>query len=303
MLDFLQSFDTVAGEFEASKNSHRGGQLTLSQLIAAYGHLRPGTYELAAQAYWEDPDKYIVVGQDCQPEAGEKFQFSQAEKQGFELFLNELGSVISAEQLTEYIVSAIKSREYLKFEFSRNLSKALDLCVVYGSKIGIPRTDLSYIEYVDLEQIKLNAVALPELKKRIEVRKQNHSITRLIELPGLIQRDSDFYCFERIASQPNFITGKVVEGQIQQLVSGEQIELSGKLVMIPQADPGYDWLFAHGIAGLITQYGGANSHMAIRAAEIGLPAAIGVGDKLYEKIAAMNRVELDCGNQTIRKIQ
>ena len=146
-------------------------------------------------------------------------------------------------------------------------------------------------------------MSLPELKKRIEDRKQNHSITRLIELPGLIQQDSDFYCFERIASQPNFITGKVVEAQIQLIVSGKQVELSGKLVLIPQADPGYDWLFGHGIAGLITQYGGANSHMAIRAAEIGLPAAIGVGDKLYEKIAAMNRVELDCANQTIRRVQ
>jgi phosphohistidine swiveling domain-containing protein len=264
--------------------------------------LRPGTYELGAQAYWEDPEKYIVVGKDSQPETGETFLFNETEKEGFALFLDELGSTISVEQLIEYMVSATKTREYLKFEFSRNLSKALDLCVSYGCKVGISRADLSYIEYIDLEQIKLNAVSLPELKKRIEVRKQNHSVTRLIELPGLIQRDSDFYCFERIASQPNFITGKVIEAQIQQIESGEQFDLRGKVVLIPQADPGYDWLFGHGIAGLITQYGGANSHMAIRAAEIGLPAAIGVGDKLYEKIAAMNRVELDCANQTIRKI-
>ncbi len=65
----------------------------------------------------------------------------------------------------------------------------------------------------------------------------------------------------------------------------------------------YDWLFGQDIAGLITQYGGANSHMAIRAAEIGLPAAIGVGEKLYEEIAKMHQVELDCGNQIIRKIE
>ena len=87
-------------------------------------------------------------------------------------------------------------------------------------------------------------------------------------------------------------------------VLGEHlIEASGKLVLILQADPGYDWLFGHGIAGLITQYGGANSHMAIRAAEIGLPAAIGVGEKLYEKILNMRQVELDCANHIIREIQ
>ena len=58
-----------------------------------------------------------------------------------------------------------------------------------------------------------------------------------------------------------------------------------------------------GIRGLITQYGGANSHMAIRAAEMGLPAAIGVGTALYESLAGMDAIELDCKNQTIRKLQ
>jgi phosphoenolpyruvate-protein kinase (PTS system EI component) len=62
-------------------------------------------------------------------------------------------------------------------------------------------------------------------------------------------------------------------------------------------------LFGHGIAGLITKFGGANSHMAIRSAEIGLPAAIGVGEKLYEKISQMKRVSLDCANHIIREIE
>ena len=73
-------------------------------------------------------------------------------------------------------------------------------------------------------------------------------------------------------------------------------------MLIPQADPGYDWLFGCNIGGLITQYGGANSHMAIRAAEIGLPAAIGVGDKLYDKLSKAQSLELDCANQTIREV-
>ncbi len=42
--------------------------------------------------------------------------------------------------------------------------------------------------------------------------------------------------------------------------------------------------------------------MAIRAAEAGLPAAIGVGDKLYEKISHMRRLELDCANQIVREV-
>ena len=69
--------------------------------------------------------------------------------------------------------------------------------------------------------------------------------------------------------------------------------------MIPAADPGYDWIFNHEVSGLITQYGGANSHMAIKTAELGIPAAIGVGKKLYEQILISNMISLDCENKKI----
>ena len=72
--------------------------------------------------------------------------------------------------------------------------------------------------------------------------------------------------------------------------------------MIPQADPGYDWLFGRNIAGLITMYGGANSHMAIRAAEFGLPAAIGIGETHYRSLAASTELELNTGLRVIRVI-
>ena len=41
-------------------------------------------------------------------------------------------------------------------------------------------------------------------------------------------------------------------------------------------------------------YGGVNSHMAIRAAEIQLPAAIGVGEAAFKKISQAKVIELDC---------
>ena len=41
--------------------------------------------------------------------------------------------------------------------------------------------------------------------------------------------------------------------------------------------------------------------MAIRSAEIGIPAAIGVGEALFEKLKLFPRIELDCQNNIIRK--
>ena len=72
--------------------------------------------------------------------------------------------------------------------------------------------------------------------------------------------------------------------------------------MIENADPGYDWIFSHNIAGLITMYGGAASHMAIRAGEFQLPAAIGCGESIFNQLRGYNSISLDCANKLIRKI-
>jgi hypothetical protein len=42
--------------------------------------------------------------------------------------------------------------------------------------------------------------------------------------------------------------------------------------------------------------------MAIRAAEFGLPAAIGVGEVVYESLAGVEVVVLDCESQNIRAV-
>ena len=49
-------------------------------------------------------------------------------------------------------------------------------------------------------------------------------------------------------------------------------------------------------------YGGANSHMAIRAAEFGLPAAIGIGENLYRNLSSKSRLELNPSKRIIRVI-
>ena len=42
--------------------------------------------------------------------------------------------------------------------------------------------------------------------------------------------------------------------------------------------------------------------MAIRAAEMALPAAIGVGDKLYEELVSAHYLHLDCALQQIKGV-
>jgi phosphoenolpyruvate-protein kinase (PTS system EI component) len=69
--------------------------------------------------------------------------------------------------------------------------------------------------------------------------------------------------------------------------------------LIENADPGYDWIFTKNPSGLITKYGGIASHMAIRCAEIGLPAAIGCGELIYDRLLSSSEILLDCKNHQI----
>ena len=72
-----------------------------------------------------------------------------------------------------------------------------------------------------------------------------------------------------------------------------------KIICIENADPGFDFIFTKKINGLITKYGGINSHMAIRCAELNLPAAIGVGNDLFNQIIKSNKLLLDCESKKI----
>ena len=51
------------------------------------------------------------------------------------------------------------------------------------------------------------------------------------------------------------------------------------------------------IEGLITKYGNSNSHMAIRCMELDLPAIIGVGYKIDDKLFMSKKIFIDCNGK------
>ena len=111
--------------------------------------------------------------------------------------------------------------------------------------------------------------------------------------------EKDIEIINFFQSRANYITTKKVLGTV--VAIGEintTVSIDNKIVMIESADPGYDWIFTHKIKGLITKYGGAASHMAIRCSEFDLPAAIGVGND-YDIFKKEKHIVLDCENRRI----
>lgn len=134
-----------------------------------------------------------------------------------------------------------------------------------------------------------------------EFEKYNTSLS--IRLPQLIHDASGVYIVPFLVSHPNFITRKSVTSQ--SVLLGLNIDntcLKNKIILIEGADPGYDWIFTHQISGLITKYGGSNSHMAIRCAEFNIPAAVGCGEQKFQELINAKHIHLDCGTGIISSI-
>ena len=98
-------------------------------------------------------------------------------------------------------------------------------------------------------------------------------------------------------SSPNFIGEKKITSKMIPINGRSKLNsfsLNKKIILIENADPGFDWLFNFNINGLITKFGGANSHMAIRCNELKIPAAIGIGEKIFEEIKDHDQIILNC---------
>jgi phosphoenolpyruvate synthase/pyruvate phosphate dikinase len=183
------------------------------------------------------------------------------------------------------------------------LSDALELIAEAGSKLGFSRDDMSNLDYkYILNYKKKSSSSLKNFwKSKISYTQKKQHVNNLLVLPPLIFSKENFEIINYFQSQPNFITQKQISAKTIKLNSNSQIlpNLENKLILIENADPGYDWIFTKNPKGLITKYGGIASHMAIRCAEIGLPASIGCGELLFEKLITSSKILLDCKNQQI----
>ena len=119
-------------------------------------------------------------------------------------------------------------------------------------------------------------------------------------MPYLITTKSDFFVASILLSKPNFITDSKIISKIFFLKKEQNTDkINRKIVLIENADPGFDWIFNYNIKGLITKYGGVNSHMSIRCHELNIPAAIGVGEETFEKLIFGDEVILNCRENQI----
>jgi hypothetical protein len=305
---YLATTETVFGRLQADAAAVRDGTLAWDGFVDRYGHLRPGTYDITSPRYAAAPEEYLrplVEHAEMRPaDSTPTFAWTPAEREAIAAELAGLGLPDDVDRLDQFVRAAIAAGEDGKFVFTRSLSDALEALAAFGASLGFDRNDLAHVRIADLLRCR-DGLADPRayLLRRVEEGVEEHLVTQGVALPAQIATELDLACFEQVTAQPNFVTRHAVEAPAVVDPSGPGVDVAGRVVLVPSADPGYDWLLARGIAGLVTMFGGANSHMAVRAAECSLPAAIGVGETRYEQLADASVVRLDCGARAITVVR
>lgn len=291
---FIGSVSTVSGQLACDRAA-----LGKEAFLARYCHLRPGTYDILSPRYDEAPELYFDWNKrPPAPEPTKPFALTLPQMRDIVKLLESHGLQPDPVGLFDFMQAGIELREQAKFHFTRNLSDALMLISDIGGQLGFKREDLAYCDIETFKELHIAASDPKDvLLRSIKQGKARYAETLKISLPPLIANPEDIWAFEWPDTAPNFITQKQVIAPVVGCNAREDLE--GAIVCIPNADPGFDWLFANPIAGLITAWGGANSHMAIRAGELGLPAVIGAGEVLYRRWSGAQRLHMDCAGRRV----
>lgn len=305
-VQILRSFVSTGIFTEEEYNAYLAGLNTVGSGISAdfaglskkaflrkYGHLRPGTYDICSPRYDEAPERYFNWDFEQRGEpVNRNFKISIEQMIAIREYLSSFELSDDVLALFKFLKGAIEGREYSKFTFTRSLSYALKLLEELGGRYGLSREDMAYLDIEVIKPLYLSERDVEQvLRRSIEEGKRRYQDTLGIAMPPVIERETDCFYFFQGEANPNYITLGNVTGPVR---FADDEDLEGAILFIPSADPGYDWIFSRKIAGFVTMYGGANSHMAIRSGELSIPAIVGAGEALYNKLSAAEVVEINC---------
>jgi phosphohistidine swiveling domain-containing protein len=300
LMAFYATIDTVSSEL------HRDFiKMDRQTFLSKYGHLRPGTYDIRLQRYDECPDEYFdweAVATKSDIKSTLEYQLSSKHNELITAKLKRYGLKFSVEKMFEFIRATITGREYGKFVFTESLSDALSMFKDICAKNGFSAEDACFADIECIRSLYNGSEPVKSvLARSIAAGRAKYNFTKNVSLPPLITEPADARAFYLPPERPNFITNRQASGPVI-LCTTDRSTLPGGILFIPNADPGFDWIFSTEINGFITQYGGVNSHMAIRANELGIPAVIGAGERFFTEWSKASFLFLDASNQIVRPL-
>ena len=298
---FMNSIKTPLSEFQEDLSRLESKNITTKKFLEKYGHLRPGTYDITALPYNK---QFSLLGNvkniKLKSHPKKKIKLEKINNNLFPLKFENISFL-------EFVRDALVLREKMKFEFTKNLSATLETISKLGESLGFDREEMANLDIKTIlnssnkSKMEIKKIWKKEIIKELKRKKLNDKLV----LPSIIFSENDFEIINYYSTKPNFITNQKITSEIIKLEKNKNLStnVNDKIILIENADPGYDWIFSKKPKGLITKYGGVASHMSIRCAEINLPAAIGCGEVMFEQLINSKKILLDCKNEQIISLE
>ena len=299
----LSKLKTVSHDHIIDQKNLDKNKITIKNFNKKYFHLRPNSYDILNRRNIEKISCNELEDRDINKLLNYNFQnvndiitFKEFKKIRYLLKKNKIN--IDVNNLLIFCISSLKLRENYKFMFTRTLSDGIQL-LRYFSKKSRLGSMFSNIDINSIFKMK-KQINIPNLKKQHDKNIRSEEYFKYVKLPYLIVSNNDFFVSSILLSKPNFISYKNITGKIVFLDGkSKNINIKNKIVVIENADPGFDWIFSKKIKGLITKFGGVNSHMSIRCEELNVPAIIGFGEDNFSKLKRQSIININCRLQKI----
>lgn len=295
--NFYSSTMSITTEMNNLIYKIRKNKVSKKIFFERFGHLRPSTYSITSKNYNEEFNKYFPKDINISLKEKKKFILSKDKIGKIDKIFKKNNIKFNANKFLNFCKKAIFYREEFKLIFTKCIDEIFLNLISLGKELKIKRDEFEHLSintilnsYNNLDLKKFKQI----LKDEIKNNKKNFYYRKLIDLPDVILEASDIYNFEKKNSMPNYITERSITSKSIMFKNLKDNKyLKDKIVILESADPGYDFIFSYGIKGLITKYGGANSHMSIRCLELGIPAIIGVGEVRFKQLSKAKIININ----------
>ncbi|MET0229921.1 MAG: PEP-utilizing enzyme [Rhodanobacteraceae bacterium] len=287
LVEIRCSIETIATEFQTAWTAAGDAR---TSLMRRFGRQRAGTFELCAPTLMDLADDLANEGS---PPASDiaPVTLTSDESARLEAALTSSGIDLRANALVSQYARAVRARELGKFALADRVSAVLDALARRAQSLGIGREEAGWLRLAALLDANADGTAQRE---RARAARELHEVESRLRMPLLIG-DGALDVVTFLPGRPNYLGRGRAHGRPVKADAYSRPETVPRHAMlaIASADPGFEWMFLHKPAAIVTAYGGPNSHIAIRCAELGVPALLGVGPEAFRRILACSHLMID----------
>lgn len=301
----LRNFFTMGKRLNTDLLNLQKGQMTTDQFVARYGETKVRPLDFSSPRL-QDCLANLMAKVKVLPSHPSSFAIPSDQQQRITQALKEDGLILDTKELFNFIRHSYEGWEKTKFLFEKGIGLIFKYVGELANQVGIACSDIPFLDISTLIDLhgKVDDRDLFEiLNVNIQSNKQSVEVTRNCKWPTLITHPDNIFSFSEFFDRPTFVTDKKSKGRLIQENELGSTKIDSPIVLIHSADQVSDVLLTQKIECLITARGGKSSALAQKCSDLGVLAAIGVGENEFNHYCSSEVLEVDGRAKRIKVVK